>query len=232
MTIGTKNTWDDWGLIPSSRPKFAPPQQKTSTVDIQGGDGVIDMSESLTGFPVYNNREGSFEFYVVMDCPQNQSKKWIDIYEEISGYLHGKNFTIVLDDDPDWYYEGRLSVNDWDSANDGTGSTITINYSVKPYKLYKDPVVQTYTFEDSSGAINITSLLDRMPVTPDSILTSGEDVSLEFTDSDGSHTYVELKSGSRKYYEITFCKLYRDVQIWLTASGSASVTITFRNGRL
>ena len=38
----------------------------------------------------------------------------------------------VLEDDPEYYYEGRFSVNSWKS--DKTHSSITINYSVAPYK--------------------------------------------------------------------------------------------------
>ena len=63
ITFGSKNTWEDWHLVPTSRPLFLPPKQKKSITDIPGGDGVLDMSEALTGYPVFNNREGSFEFH-------------------------------------------------------------------------------------------------------------------------------------------------------------------------
>ena len=57
-----KNTWDDWYLIPSSRPVFNPPSVKTQYIDIPGANGQIDLTESLTGYPVYKNREGSWNF--------------------------------------------------------------------------------------------------------------------------------------------------------------------------
>lgn len=59
-----KNTWDDWHLVSTSRPVFNPPAQKVKTIDIPGGDGVIDLSQALTGYPVFQNRTGSFEFIV------------------------------------------------------------------------------------------------------------------------------------------------------------------------
>ena len=34
-----KNTWDDWHLIPSSRPLVAPPSIKSNYVDVAGVDG-------------------------------------------------------------------------------------------------------------------------------------------------------------------------------------------------
>ena len=67
ITIGGKNTWDDWRLVPASRPVFNPPAQKVKTLEIPGGDGVIDLSQSLTGYPVYQNRTGSIEFIVMND---------------------------------------------------------------------------------------------------------------------------------------------------------------------
>ena len=65
ITFGDKNTWDDWHLIPSSRPLFNPPTPKTKYQDIPGANGKLDLSEALTGYPVYDNRIGSFEFYVM-----------------------------------------------------------------------------------------------------------------------------------------------------------------------
>jgi hypothetical protein len=127
ITFGDKNTWDDWHLIPSSRPLFNPPTVKTKTIDIPGGNGVIDLSESLTGYPVFNNREGSIEFVIV-----DQDTSWVDIFSMISNYLHGRRMKAILEDDPGHYYEGRFSVNSWKSDKDW--SKITIDYSVGPYK--------------------------------------------------------------------------------------------------
>ena len=42
ITIGSKNTWDDWYLIPSSRPVVNPPKPKTKYIDIPGADGHLD----------------------------------------------------------------------------------------------------------------------------------------------------------------------------------------------
>ena len=73
VTFGDKNTWDDWRLVPASRPVFNPPAQKVKTLEIPGGDGVIDLSQSLTGYPVYQNRTGSIEFIVMNDFSQGSS---------------------------------------------------------------------------------------------------------------------------------------------------------------
>lgn len=127
ITIGYKNTWDDWHLIPATRPLFNPPTVKENMVNIPGGDGVLDLTASLAGRPTYNNRTGSWTFYV-----QNGFKDWSVLYSEIMVYLHGQTFKAILEDDPTYFYEGRFSVNQWKSDKDY--SQIVINYNVGPYK--------------------------------------------------------------------------------------------------
>lgn len=124
------NTWDDWHLIPSSRPLVNPPQVKTSYLDIPGADGSLDLTEVLTGRPRYGNRTGSWEFYV-----DNGYGEWHEKYSSIMHYLHGQPFCAWLEDDPDFYYKGRFSVNSW--ASNPSYSTIVINYVVDPYKLFR-----------------------------------------------------------------------------------------------
>ena len=75
ITFGDRNTWDDWHLIPSTRPLFNPPDAKTHYVDIPGANGQLDLIESLTGYPLYENRTGSIEFYVA-----NGYEDWAVLY--------------------------------------------------------------------------------------------------------------------------------------------------------
>ena len=130
VTIGSKNTFTDWHLVPDSRPVINMPEPYTDFVEIPGMSGTLDLSETLTGYPTYKNREGELKFHVL------NGYNWIDIYSSIAAYIHGKRLKLVLEDDPNWYYEGRFSVKEWESNNDGTWSDITIGYTLDPYKLY------------------------------------------------------------------------------------------------
>ena len=127
ITYGDKNTWDDWHLMPSTRPVFNPPPTKTHYVDLPGGNGKLDLTESLTGYPVYENRTGSHEFYVV-----NGYQTWDVLYSTILNYLHGRTMRAYLEDDPYFYYEGKFEVNEWRS--DRSFSIIAIDYDVYPFK--------------------------------------------------------------------------------------------------
>lgn len=146
ITIGDKNTFDDWHLFSPTRPVVSPPSPKTSYVDVLGMNGSLDYTEALTSTPRYNDREGSWEFIVLNpgDVPQYSIEMegvhvyaWAELYSKIMKYLHGKYFDrIVLEDDPMFTYKGRLWVNEWRS--DQNWSRIVINYRLKPFKYNKN----------------------------------------------------------------------------------------------
>lgn len=150
-----KNTWDDFHILATERPVFNPPNPKTSYIDIPGGNGSLDMSESLTGYPVYENRTGSFRFRVMNDYYDQRrtelyKKEWAKHYSEIMKYLHGQSMKAILADDPEWFYKGRFSVKEWKSGN--TWSEISIDYNVDPYKWRaisstEDWLWDTFNFE-------------------------------------------------------------------------------------
>ena len=174
---GTINTWDDWHLIPTSRPVFNPPSVKEVYIDIPGSNGKLDMTESLAGYPLYDNRTGSFEFIVA----NGWRPLWIGGYQKFANWLHGKDLVCVLDDDPSYYYTGRFTMKEWKSNNDGTWSNVTFDYNVAPYKLSKrlstedwlwDPfcfdtdIIHPKTVFEISGETKVHIFNNKMPVIP------------------------------------------------------------------
>ena len=132
-----KNTWESWGLVPESRPTLPHPSQKTKTQECDSINGIIDLSWSNTPYPLFSNREGSFSFIYnpIVQMGYDKYKPWNVLYSEISEFLHGRKLRMVLEDDPEYYYEGRFWVDGWSSETDGSGSKITISFSVEPYKM-------------------------------------------------------------------------------------------------
>ena len=109
IIISGKNTYTEWGIVPTSRPHIVPPEVKTSDVDLPSSHGVL-----------------SWEFVL------KPGNRWADVYSSIMNYLHGTRHTVILEDDPDFLYTGRLQVNDWKSEE--RYSTITIDYNLDPFK--------------------------------------------------------------------------------------------------
>lgn len=123
-----KNTWDDWHLIPKERPLFNPPAPKYNFMDLPGANGTVDLSDVLSNkYPVYEDRKGSIEFYVM-----NGYKEWYNAYSDIMNFCHGEKCKLILEDEPSYYYRGRVSVNAWRSEKDW--SKIVLDYQLEPFK--------------------------------------------------------------------------------------------------
>lgn len=229
ITFGDKNTWDDWHLIPKSRPLFNPPEIKTHYVEVPGGDGVIDLTTALTGRPMFGNRTGSLEFYV-----DNDFKAWTHMYSEIMGYLHGQKMRAILEDEPKYYYEGRFLVNAWKS--EAERSSITIDYNVGPYKKsvqssVEDWIWDTFNFETDVAFVytGITVATERtiiivggnMPVIPKIVCSAAMKVVFRGV------TY-QLKAGENYLNGIVI----QNGENLITFQGSGTVAIRFTWGKL
>lgn len=128
----TYNTWDSWRLIPYPRPSVAMPKVRTKYLDIPGMNGQMDISEILTGKPLYENRTGSWEFYISRRPFENGiSHRWTTTWREIADAIHGKRGTMWLEDDPYYAFTGRFALNERFSAQKDY-SKITIEYTVSP----------------------------------------------------------------------------------------------------
>lgn len=126
----TRHTWDNWHLIPSSRPVISRPSPAYKMVDIPGMDGQLDLTDYLIGRPTYSNCSGTFQFYVANEKVYGD---WASRKSEISGFLNGRKMRMFLEDDPQYYYEGRFYLSGW---NPGAAfSTVSIDYQVLPYKF-------------------------------------------------------------------------------------------------
>ena len=230
ITLGDKNTWDDWHLIPKSRPLFNPPSVKTNYIEIPGGDGSLDLTTALAGRPVYKNRTGSWEFYV-----ENGFKDWAVLYSEIMTYLHGKKLKAILEDDPDYYYEGRFAVNAWKS--DPNWSIITIDYEVAPYKRslvaagndwlwdtfnFETDVIRSYENLPVSGSLTVVVVGDSMPVPP-TIVASTAGMTVIYN----GDTY-NLNKGSNYISELTI----QEGENTFIFGGTGTITILYERGRL
>lgn len=134
-----KNSWEEWGLAPTSRPVISLPEPATNYVEIPGTSGSHDLTDQF-GYPAYGMRQGSIEFMVVPEFSSVQSKnsKWNYRYANLANYFHGRKIWMYLDDDPNYYYSGRWSVS-WSSpSGKGELSRVVLNYTLDPWKYVKE----------------------------------------------------------------------------------------------
>ena len=122
----TRNTWDNWRLIPSSRPTIAQPTPVYKYVDIPGKSGALDLTDYLAGKPTYSDRKGSLEFYV-----SNDGTDWSSRREEIAQFMNGERMKIELEDDRGHYFYGRVFFKEW--RPDPQFSKVVFEYQLDPY---------------------------------------------------------------------------------------------------
>ena len=216
---------------------WLPPEVKTNYVDIPGADGHIDLSEALSGEPLYKNRSGSTTFYVM-----NGYKPWEHIYSEIMNYLHGQKMQVYLEDDPFYYYEGRFSVNTWRSEK--SRSEIVIDYNIAPYKLYRfssaekwlwDPfdflsgIVREYDNLAVDGTYVLTVVGGRKSVIPNFIVTlENTDNPILLTWPKNPDVVFSLYNGTNKLPDLKIL----DEIVELTFKGKGTVSVDYRGGSL
>lgn len=221
VTIGNKNTYDDWFIVPASRPLFEAPKPKTKLVDVPGASGQWDLSNALTGYPVFSNREGNWEFYVL-----NDHGEWYDRYSEIMTYLHGKRLDAVLEDDPNWHYTGRFAVDQWRSEKDY--SKIVISYIVDPYKYANEQTARTI----NAGATLTLRQSDygTAPIVPQIRCFDAAGTQITFVNTLlGINVTKQLTQGIFTFPDIV---LYGSDGVSVINGGSNPVLFTFQKGSL
>ena len=110
-----------------------PPEPKTYSVDIPGGDGNIDLTEALMGDTAYKNRNQEFTM-VILDLKDERTFE--ERKTEVSNYIHGRAFDYRLTMDPGYVYHGRFTVeeNSHEAYSSGILGSFKIKVDADPYK--------------------------------------------------------------------------------------------------
>ena len=134
VTFGDKKSYDDWGLILTKYPNIEPPEPRTYTVEVPGGNGSMDLTEAFGGV-TYEDRALEFRFKAV-----KKRDEIPPLLQEIQAALHGKRMQIVLDSDPDYYYDARVTVDGYEMSgnNDATALYVDVSAVAYPFKIGAD----------------------------------------------------------------------------------------------
>ncbi len=211
VMLGDKHSFHDYALFMKSYPAITPPTMKTKYVDVPGADGALDLSRTLTGYMQYNRRTITMEFTIT--APREE---WPDVHSRIMDDLHGQEVSIVLDDDPEYFYTGTLSVQGYDPQKVTSG--VTILADVEPYKTKVEPTRRTFAV---SGSLTASITVMRKPVIP--VITASADMEMTY----GAAT-VDLPAGESIFPDLI---LRKGVENTFTFKGNGSVTFEYREGR-
>lgn len=217
------HSFRDFGLYPHEHPDIPPAKAKTRYVDIPGADGVVDMTEWPQGYVTFKNRQGTFTFL----CPERS--KWDATLTAVTSALHGQFADIVKDEEPNFRYRGRLSVDQMDYA-DARG-IITITAEMEPYKFERTTTVADWLWDPFSFETGIIREYGNLTIDGETevtvwsspaggspMITVSDDMTLEV---DG--TTYNLTAGDNSLPELQLPRAVEAVTFTFTGTGTASI---------
>lgn len=229
VTFNGLHSFRNYKLLPTSAPVITPPEVKTYYVEVPGADGSLDLTEVLTGYPTYGDRKGKFnyQFYA-------KKSEWYNVYNDIVHDLNGVQADVILDEDAQYYYKGRLSVGEPTFGKYKATIQITGTFKSEKYVLdsysgndwlwdpfdFENGIAREYYQIPVRNSKTVTLIGSELIVCPTFHLDSGN---LNLT-VDGV-TY-RLSLGDNIFLNV----LLKEEEKQVTFTGRGVVTITYRIG--
>lgn len=183
------------------------------TIDVEGADGTLDYTDFF-GEPKYSDVKHKFPF-----ATQVPKGEFLSHYSQVKNALHGKKMRIILDDEPDFFYVGRIYVQPFSS--DKTIGYITIEAECEPYK-YK--LAKTTVTQAIAGTVAITLTNARKRAVPEVTITTSTSLNIQY----GSGLIWDLGPGSYTLPELEL----KEGDNLVTVTGTGSITFTWQEGEL
>ena len=202
--FGERLSYEDYEAI-MNYARILPPSVKENYVDIAGGDSSIDLTEAVGGV-VYEDGEIKFKFTL-----KDRKQK-----DQMKNDLHGKRMQIVLEREPEFYYDGRIrcTKEEW---NKGLYE-LYFSAKVKPYKY---ELIHKMHTEIVNGSKEIILQNTRMPTIPQITITGSIVLVYE-------GMKYNMEEGVYQIPEITFFEGKNIIKV----SGTGSIKFQYRRGQL
>lgn len=121
-----KHSITDFNLAIGNNNYIGDPVQEIFKVDIAGG-GILDLSEAITGMPVFKNRE------INIECGSKRVREeWDAEISNLRNMYEGQVCKITFDNDTDWYWTGRVHITDFDRKREL--GTFNVQMDANAYK--------------------------------------------------------------------------------------------------
>ena len=219
------------------------PEPKRLTENIPGRDGVVDYSDYYDGIIFFENRTVSYKFFFG-GSPHEVSRA----VEKLNRY-HGRQITVVEDDDPFYSLRGLASVSVDERAPYGNYVYMTLSLDAEPYRWRTEPTVlrektlsgtKYIEVENDVAPVNLTIKINSLVpnTTPDSS-TYAVRVSTDSTryseavqtvGSEVTITSFLMKGGSQKI-KLETVKLISQNSWNAVSSVTADVTVKYTEGK-
>lgn len=213
ITFGNLHSYRDLKLLLQPGKEIGSPEVKKKLLDVEGADGTLDYTDFF-GEPKYSNVTHKFPFATIVPI-----KEFLSHYSIVKSALHGKKMPIILDDEPNFFYVGRIYVQPFTSEK--TIGHITIEAECEPYK-YK--LAKTTVSRAVNGTDNIVLTNARKRAVPEVIIETETSINITY----GSGFIWDLGPGSYTLPELELVEGNNTV----TVTGTGSISFTWQEGVL
>ena len=219
------------------------PEPKRLTENIPGRNGVVDYSDYFDGVIFYENRTVSYKFFFG-GTPAEVNRA----IEKLNRY-HGRQITVVEDDDPFYSLRGLASVSVDERAPYGNYVYMTLSLDAEPYRWRTEPTVlrektlsgtKYIEVENDVAPVNLTIKINSLvPNTTPDFSTYAVRVSTDSTSyseaiqtvgSEVTITSFLMKGGSQKI-KLETVKLISQSSWNAVSSVTADVIIKYTEGK-
>lgn len=193
------------------KPKeMASPAVKVRKIDIEGADSSLDYTDFF-GEAKFEDFVQKFDFSTTV--PQSE---FLSLYSTIKNALHGKKMRITLDDDPLFFYRGRVSVLPF-TTDRGIGQ-VSIECDCEPWKYFHQ---ETVAIINVNGSYDFNLRNTKKRVVP--TITSTAKMTITFG---GSTWTVNTGTTILPDFELV------EGDNYVTVTGTGTITFKYREGSL
>lgn len=175
VTIGGEDIFTRWGLVLSSESDLGTASPKTYTVDIPGGNGIIDLTSALTGDVSFNTREMSL---VLVGASIDNTQ---ELRTKFCNRVHGQRLDFAFDFDSGYTYHGRFNVSGFKLVGDGVKITLTVTadpYKTKGTQAYKLNATGGKLYRFESGRRKVHPTIECEQVCFFTLLPDGDEITV------------------------------------------------------
>ncbi len=215
VSFGDIHSYHDLDLLLSAV-EVSPAVPKTTYIDIPGADGFLDLTEA-NGEVRFSDRSLKFTFSMNPMHDLSESA-WEEKKTEVCNRLNGKRCKITLDKDPDYYWEGRLTVDSFMSNK--RVRQFVISAKVMPYKLKQKLTV--VSFDLNSDGVSCSLMNARRSVVPEFVVTA-DNTAIRVGDN-----VFRFAAGTHKTLDIRLVEGKNDLILY----GTGKITFTYQEADL
>lgn len=231
----TFHTLNDWNLALGNNNYIGEPQMETTYIKIPGRNGLLDVSEAISGRRIFTKRQLAFEL-----GGKHPRLSWDSVISAFRNNIEGRICQLTLDNDKNYYWRGRVYIEKFNRNRELGTFTLSIP-SAEPYKYSRysssEPWLwDPFNFETDMityigaitvvGSETVTIPAGHMATTPDLVVS--DKTSADFTVTVDGVAYA-LAVGSNRIPAIL---VGGDDDVELTFTGDAKVQIVYRSGSL